>query len=144
MGACLNMRPDLCHVWLGVVPFVNPIETLTTYKTPLGLESQSELGNPEDPKVRKYIESYAPLNNIQSNGTYPNMFIYTNLNDSLVPYKEPIGYYKKMKELECYKSGKRDISFYLDLRYGHTQSSELSGKCLHYAMLFEYVLRFIQ
>ncbi len=144
ISASLNMRPDLCKVALCGVPFINPIETLSTYKTPLGLESQSELGNPEDPKVRKYIESYAPLENIQTNATYPNMFIYTNLNDSLVPYKEPINYYEKMKELECYKSGKKDISFYLDLKYGHTQGSLLTDKCEHYSMLFEYVLRFIQ
>ncbi len=144
VSASLNMRPDLCKVALCGVPFINPLETLTTYKTPLGEESISEYGDPTDPKVRKYIESYAPLDNIQTNATYPNMFIYTNLNDSLVPYKEPIGYYKKMKELECYKSGKRDISFYLDLKYGHTQGSSLKDKCEHYSMLFNYVLRFIQ
>lgn len=142
-GASLNMRPDLCKVALVGVPFITPLKTLSSYKVPLGLETQSELGDPSNPKVKKYIESYEPLKNIQINATYPNMFIYTNLNDSLVPIREPILYYETMRELECYKTKQRDISFYLDLRFGHTQGSLLKDKSEHYAMLFNYVLRFI-
>ena len=143
ISASLNMRPDLCKVALVGVPFITPLKTLSSYKVPLGLETQSELGDPSDPKVKKYIESYEPLKNIQTNATYPNMFIYNNLNDTLTPYSEGLGYYKKMKELECYQSKQRNISFYLDTRFGHTQSSKLHGKCEHYGLLFDYVLRFI-
>jgi protease II len=143
ISASLNMRPDLCKVALVGVPFVTPLKTLSTFQAPLGIETQSELGDPSDPKVKKYIESYEPLKNIQTNATYPNMFIYTNLNDTLAPYSEGLVYYKTMRELECYKSKQRDISFYLDTRFGHHQGSLLKDKSEHYAILFNYVLRFI-
>ena len=36
--------------------------------------------------------------NIQKDGNYPHMFIYSNLNDTFVPYTEPYMYYKSLKE----------------------------------------------
>ena len=137
----LNMEPDLCKVALIGVPFVSPIETMKTYKTPLGIETQSELGDPYKKYIEKYIQSYAPLENIKKDGEYPNMFIYTNLNDTLVPYVEPLQYYTTMKELEVYKSGRKDISLYIDFRFGHTQGTHLKDRSEHYALLFNYLLK---
>ena len=140
ISSVLNTEPDLCKVALLGVPFVSTIKTLKTYKTPLGLETQSELGNPD--KVNRYLKSYDPIQNIKD-ATYPNMLIYTNINDTLVPYNEPYEYYKKMKELPVYTSGKRDISFFMDYRFGHTQGSLIKDKSEHYGLLFTFLLKYI-
>jgi len=141
ISSVLNQEPDLCKVALAGVPFMSPLETMATYKTPLGIETRSELGDSTKKSVQNYIHSYAPLEHIQKDGAYPNLLIYTNLNDTLVPYTEPLAYYHAMKEVEVYQSGKSDLSFYLDARFGHHQGTLLKDKCDHYGMLFGYVLK---
>ncbi len=141
ISSVLNQEPDLCKVALVGVPFVTPLETMRSYKTPLGLETRSELGDVSQKKVRDYVHSYAPLENIRLDGKYPHLLIYTNLNDTLVPYKEPLAYYHALQEVEVYRSGQSDLSFYLDARFGHFQGSLLQDRCDHYAMLFAYVIQ---
>jgi protease II len=120
---------------------MTPLETMATFKTPLGLETRSELGDSTKASVQNYIHSYAPLEHIQKKGLYPNLLIYTNLNDTLVPYTEPLAYYRAMKEVDVYRSGISDLSFYLDVRFGHHQGTLLKDKCDHYGMLFGYILK---
>jgi hypothetical protein len=141
VSSVLNQEPDLCKVALAGVPFMSPLETMSTYKTPLGVETRTELGDSTKKSVQNYVHSYAPLEHIQKGGLYPNLLIYTNLNDTLVPYTEPLAYYRAMKEVEVYRSGKSDLSFQLDVRFGHHQGTLLKDKCDHYGMLFGYVLK---
>jgi len=143
ISSVLNMEPDLCKVALVGVPFITPIETMETYKTPLGIETRSELGNITKPEVHDYIESYAPLEHIQPDALYPNLLIYTNLNDTLVPYKEPLYYYNSMRKVDAYKNGARNISFYMDPRFGHHQGTHLKDIWDHYGLLFTYVLKYL-
>jgi protease II len=141
VSSVLNQRPDLCKVALVGVPFVTPLETMGSYKTPLGVETRTELGDPADPSTRRYLHRYAPLEHLQPDGRYPNMFIYTNLNDTLVPYKEPLQYYRALKtQVNVYKNKERDLSFYLDTRFGHKQGTHLRDRREHYGMLFAYLL----
>ena len=143
ISSVLNMEPDLCNVALVGVPFITPIETMTTYKTPLGIETRSELGNITQLEVHDYIESYAPLEHIRKDAVYPNLLIYTNLNDTLVPYKEPLIYYKSLQKVDAYKNGERNLSFYMDPRFGHHQGTHLKDIWEHYGLLFSYVLKYI-
>jgi oligopeptidase B len=139
----LNMRPDLCNVAIVGVPFVAPIESLKTYKIPLGQESRSEFGNPLDKKVEVYMSSYAPLEHIDVDAKYPNTFIYTNLNDTLVSYKEPVAYYEAMRKVKAFETKERNLSFYLDKRFGHTQGTLLKDRCYHYALIIDYILKYM-
>jgi len=141
VSAVLNQEPDLCQVALAGVPYVTPLESMLIPNTPLGKVSQSELGDVSNPKVKDYIRSYAPLEHIQKEGNYPHLLIYSNRQDTLVPYKEPLAYYHAMKEVDVYRKGERDLSFHLDPRFGHIQGSLLRDKCEHYGMLFGYVLK---
>ena len=36
------------------------------------------------------------MRNIDMKGKYPNIYIYSNLEDTLVEYKEPLNYYMKI------------------------------------------------
>ena len=79
ISSVINMRPDLCELAILGVPFINILSTLSTYKTPLGMESRTEFGNVTDNKMVEYIKTYAPLDNIQYDLPYPNIFIYANI-----------------------------------------------------------------
>ena len=143
ISSVLNIEPDICKVALVGVPFITPLETMSTHKTPLGIETRSELGNTTRPEVHDYIQSYSPLEHIRTDAVYPNVLIYTNLNDTLVPYKEPLLYYKSLQHVEAYKSGERNLSFYMDPRFGHHQGTHLKDIWEHYGLLFSYVLKYI-
>ena len=119
-----------------------PLETLGNYKTPLGKESISEYGDISDPKQKKYIEEYAPIKNIDLNKPYPNIFIYTNYYDTLVPYKEPLNYYNAIKKAKIFKET-HDINIYIDNNFGHVQGSSLDSKCKSYAILMDQLLKYI-
>jgi len=126
----LNMRPDICEFAILGVPFVTPIATLSNYKSPLGLESRSEFGNPED------IKEIDPISNINLNHNYPNVFIYANYFDTLVPYKESLAYYNAMKEAAVYKNDKT-IHIYIDNKYGHTQGSSMESANHSIAIIYD-------
>lgn len=144
VSSVLNQEPDLCRVALAGVPYITPLESMMELHTPLGKVTQSELGDVSKLSVQKYIHSYAPLEHIQKEGNYPNLLIYTNQQDTLVPYKEPLAYYHAMKEVKVYQTGEKDLSFHLDPRFGHLQGTLMQDKCDHYGMLFGYVIKHLK
>ena len=137
----LNMRPDICELAIIGVPFVTPIQTMMTHKTPLGLESRTEFGNPETDLEK--IQKYDPILNIDLDKPYPNIFIYTNYYDTLVPYKEPVAYYNKIKNAEVFKKDK-EISIFVDNKFGHTQGSSSESNMKSFAIIFDQLYRYIQ
>ena len=144
IGAVLNMRPDICKLAIMGVPFISPVLTMSSSKNPLGFESHSEWGNPLKEPYKEYIYSYSPYQNIQNCGNYPNMFIYSNLNDSLVPYKEPYMYYKKLKEnVNVFKNNEKDIHLYIDDKFGHNQGSSYSDYSHLFSILFSVIEKYI-
>jgi len=98
ISCVLNIEPDICHFAILGVPFITPILTMKNKRNPLGFESHTEFGDPRIESHLKYLQSYDPLSNINPDGLYPNIFIYTNKNDTLVPYKESVMYYNALKK----------------------------------------------
>ena len=143
IASVINMRPELCELAILGVPFINILSTLSTYKTPLGIESQSEFGNITNHKMVEYIKSYSPLDNIQYDLLYPNIFIYANVYDTLVPYIESIEYYNKMNECEVFKNKGREISLFIDNKFGHTQGSSIQSKIESFSIIFDQLFRYI-
>jgi protease II len=121
----LNMRPDICQLAILGVPFVMPKETMANYKNPLGLESRSEFADSE----------IDPIANINLSHDYPNIFIYTNFYDTIVPYKEPLRYYTVIKEAHVFREKK--INIYIDNKYGHTQGSSEESKIHIYSIIMD-------
>ena len=151
IASVINIRPDICELAIIGVPFIKVVETLQNYKTPLGIESRDEFGNVTNPDIKKYIKSYAPLENINFELPYPNIFIYSNMHDTLVPYTQPLAYYNKMKDATIFKDGlmidntliKRDISIFIDNKYGHKQGSSSTTKIYLYSIIFDQLERYI-
>jgi protease II len=129
----LNMRPDICKFAILGVPYVLPIKTMSTYKIPLGIESQSEFGDPD------FAKDIDPISNINLKHDYPNIFIYTNYYDTLVPYKESLAYYHAIKQADVFQ-GEKKINLYIDNKYGHTQGSSVDSKIHTYAIIFDQLI----
>jgi protease II len=143
ISAVINMRPDLCNLAILGVPFIDMDSTLNNVKTPLGMETSSEYGNIDNKKIYKYIESYSPLKHINKSALYPNIFIYTNVYDTLVPFNGPLLYYNTIKEAEVFKNKQKEISIFIDPQFGHTQGSSIQKKTESHAMIFDQINRYI-
>lgn len=143
IGATLNMAPELFQFAVLGVPFVDVINTMKDKSKPLTLEEYKEWGNPYNKKYESYIKKYDPILNIDLKAKYPNVYIYSNLEDTLVEYKEPFHYYMKMKEADVFKNKERNLYMNINLKYGHTQSSKryenLNEQAIIYSMIVKQI-----
>ena len=124
IGAVLNMEPELFKFAVLGVPFVDVINTMKDTSKPLTTEEYKEWGNPNVKKYYNYIKKYDPIRNIDMKAKYPNIYIYSNLEDTLVEYKEPLNYYMKIKDADVFKNKERNLLMHINLKYGHMQSSK--------------------
>lgn len=131
----LNMRPEICSFAILGVPFVMPYETMANYKNPLGLESRSEF-------ACSHIEDIDPIRHINLSHNYPNIFIYTNYYDTLVPFKEPLAYYNAIKKADVFKNDK-EVNIYIDNKYGHVQGSSKESKIHIFSIIFDQLNKYI-
>jgi oligopeptidase B len=96
IGAVLNLRPDLCHAAVLLVPFVDVLNTMLDASLPLTLQEYLEWGNPNVAQEYAYMKTYCPYTNLAARN-YPAMLVMTSLNDSQVMYWEPAKYVAKMR-----------------------------------------------
>ena len=123
MGAVINMRPELFNLVVMGVPFVNVMSEMCNDKKALTTEEYLEWGNPNNKKYFDYMASYCPYRNINLKNYYPNIYLYSNISDSLVDYKVPYNYYLKIREADVFKNRLRKIYLNIKLKYGHKGSS---------------------
>ena len=99
MGAVTNMRPDLFHAVVSLVPFVDVINTMADASIPLTVGEFEEWGNPKTKAEFDYIKTYSPYDNIERKA-YPAILVRTSLNDSQVMYWEPAKYVAKLRSMK--------------------------------------------
>ena len=143
IGSVINKRPDLCKLAIMGVPFLTPLLTMKNPKNPLGFESHSEWGDPRNPVNYENIKSYSPIENIQLCKKYPNIFIYSNLNDTLTPYKETIKYYNLMKDVDVFKNKERDLLIFVDDKFGHKQGTKFNDHNYIYSLIFNMLNKYL-
>jgi oligopeptidase B len=119
MGAVTNMRPDLFHVVLAQVPFVDVINTMLDASLPLTTSEYLEWGNPNEKAAYDYIKTYSPYDNITAKN-YPAMLVKVSLNDSQVPYWEGTKFVAKMRAL---KTDNNLLLLKVNMGAGHGGSS---------------------
>jgi len=100
MGAVINMRPDLFHVVLSQVPFVDVLNTMLDASLPLTVGEYEEWGNPQIADDYFTMKEYCPYTNLERKA-YPAMLLKTALNDSQVMYWEPAKYLAKLRTLKA-------------------------------------------
>jgi oligopeptidase B len=99
MGAVTNMRPELFHVVVSHVPFVDVLNTMLDPSLPLTVGEYEEWGNPDIAEEYFWMKAYCPYTNLGRKG-YPRMLVKTALNDSQVMYWEPAKYVAKLRTLK--------------------------------------------
>ena len=119
MGAVVNMRPDLFHVVLAQVPFVDVINTMLDASLPLTTSEYLEWGNPNEKAAYDYIKSYSPYDNIKAQA-YPAMMVKVSLNDSQVPYWEGTKFVAKLRAM---KTDTNPLLLRINMGAGHGGSS---------------------
>jgi oligopeptidase B len=119
MGAVVNQRPDLFHVVLSHVPFVDVMNTMLDASLPLTVAEYEEWGNPNEPEAFAYMSSYSPYDNLKS-AAYPAMLVKTSLNDSQVMYWEPAKYVARLRTL---KTNDTPLLLHINMDAGHGGAS---------------------
>jgi oligopeptidase B len=99
MGAVVNMRPDLFHVVVADVPFVDVINTMSDASIPLTAVEWVQWGNPANEEEYRYMLSYSPYDNVERKA-YPTMLVTTGLNDPRVAYWEPAKWVAKLRTMK--------------------------------------------
>lgn len=99
IGTVINMRPDLFKVAVAKTPFVDVLTSILDITLPLSVLDWDEWGNPNQETYYKYIKSYSPYDNVEPKD-YPHLLITTGMNDSSVPYWEPVKWTAKLRELK--------------------------------------------
>ncbi|SCU72977.1 oligopeptidase b [Trypanosoma equiperdum] len=120
VGAVLNMRPDLFHVALAGVPFVDVMTTMCDPSIPLTTGEWEEWGNPNEYKFFDYMNSYSPIDNVRAQD-YPHLMIQAGLHDPRVAYWEPAKWASKLREL---KTDSNEVLLKMDLESGHFSASD--------------------
>jgi oligopeptidase B len=119
MGAVVNERPELFHVVLSHVPFVDVMNTMLDASLPLTVAVYEEWGNPNEAEAFAYMRSYSPYDNLNP-GDYPAMLVKTSLNDSQVMYWEPAKYVAKLRTL---KKNDTPLLLHINMDAGHGGAS---------------------
>lgn len=142
VGAVINMAPELFNFAILGVPFVDVITEMMDKNTPLTTEEYEEWGNPNKKQIYNYMSKYCPYKNIDLSLQYPNIYIYSNYKDSLVGYWVPMKYYLKIKEASIFKNGERDVLMKLNMKYGHSQSSNRYEKLKEDAEIYSLIIHY--
>ena len=106
------------------VPFLDVLSEMCDDKLPLTTVEYEEWGNPNNKEYYNYIKKYSPYQNVDLKKEYPNIYITSYINDSMVNYKVPLRYYEKIIESDVYKRGDKKIFLDINLEYGHKGSSK--------------------
>lgn len=132
MGAVLNMAPELFHVALAGVPFVDVVNTMLDESIPLTTGEFEEWGNPQDEEYYHYMRSYSPYDNVAKQD-YPAILVTAGLNDPRVQYWEPAKWVAKLRD---YKTDNNTLLLHMHMGAGHFAST---GRYAHLKDLaFDY------
>ncbi|CAG8561873.1 6478_t:CDS:2 [Paraglomus occultum] len=115
LGSVLNARPDLFRAVVLRVPFLDPLSSMLNPSIPLTRLEYDEWGNPKESEAAyRYIESYAPYDNIPTNlatlnesistgneqnitHPAPSILVTAGMRDQRVAYWQPLKWVARMR-----------------------------------------------
>ena len=136
VGAVMNMRPDLFHTVIAAVPFVDVVSSLLDDTIPLTTTDAEEFGSPKVQEFYEYMKSYSPYDNTTP-ARYPNVYIFSSMNDSQVPYWEPLKWTAKLRAVN---EGKSLIALRMNIDAGHGGASGRYDRLKEVAQSYAFVL----
>jgi len=142
IGSVINMKPELANFAILGVPFVEVIDTMTDSCQPLVTEEYEEWGNPKNKAVYDYMYSYDPIKNIDHTKKYPNLYIYSNIDDTLVIYDQVLRYYKVIKNSAVFSAENKFALLNIKLKYGHEQSTKKNESYREKAEIYSMIIKY--
>jgi oligopeptidase B len=137
MGAVANLRPEMFHVVVSHVPFVDVLNTMLDASLPLTVGEYEEWGNPEVEEDYFYMKQYCPYTNVERKA-YPRMLVKTAWNDSQVMYWEAAKYVAKLRAM---KMDGNVLLLKTNMGAGHGGASGRYDFLREIAMDYAFVLR---
>ena len=114
MGVAVTQKPDLFRAAVIQVPI---LDMLRYHKLLAGSSWIAEYGDPKEPKMREFLNSYSPYQNLKLNVNYPDMFLSTSTLDDRVHPGHARRFVRKLEKL-----GKA-FYYYENSEGGHAGSS---------------------
>ena len=136
MGVIMNMRPDLFHLIIARVPFIDVINTMLDESIPLTALEWDEWGNPKIKEQFEYMLKYSPYENIEAKD-YSHILVTTGLNDPRVAYWEPA---KMVAKLRALKTDKNTLILKTNMGAGHGGASGRYEKMKETAFIYGFAL----
>jgi oligopeptidase B len=95
-GAVFSMAPQRWRAVVAEVPFVDVVTTMLDPSIPLTTTEWDEWGDPRDPAMRAYLESYSPYDNVPD-GPRPDLLVTGSLHDPRVLIHEPAKWVARLR-----------------------------------------------
>ena len=137
VGACANMAPELFHVIIAEVPFVDVLNTICDDTLPLTPSDWPEWGNPtQSEEAYDCIAAYSPYDNIEAKD-YPHVIATAGLTDHRVTYWEPA---KWVAKLRATKTDNRLLVLHTNMEAGHGGVAGRLDRLRERALVYAFVL----
>jgi len=95
-GAVYSMAPERWRAVVAEVPFVDVVNSMLDPTIPLTISEWDEWGDPREPAMRAYMESYSPYDNVPA-GPRPDLLVTGSLHDPRVLVHEPAKWVAKLR-----------------------------------------------
>ncbi len=129
-GVMYTQRPDL---WNAVVSGVPLLDMLRYNQLLAGNSWMGEYGDPADPDEGAFLRSISPYHNVDANGEYPEIFLYTStLDDRVHP-----GHARKMAHLLSEVG--HSYLYYENTAGGHAGAANLAENALRDALFYTFL-----
>ncbi len=140
MGAVTNLRPELFHVVMAHVPFVDVINTMLDDTLPLTVIEYEEWGDPNDAEFFEYMASYSPYDQVEARA-YPHILVRAGLNDPRVQYWEPAKWVAKLREM---KTNDSQLLLKTEMSSGHAGPSGRYDRLKEIAFDYAFLLKCLE
>jgi len=129
-GVMYTQRPDL---WNAVVSAVPLLDMLRFNQLLAGASWMGEYGDPSDPDEGGFLRSISPYHNVDADGDYPEIYLYTSTKDDRV---HP-GHARKMANL--LEDLGHPYLYYENTEGGHSSASNLAESARRDALLYTFL-----
>ena len=105
-GAVFSMAPRRWRAVVAEVPFVDCVTSMLDPAIPLTVNEWDEWGDPRDPRIRAYMQSYNPYDNVPA-GPRPDLLVTGSLHDPRVLIHEPAKWVARLRATDSGGAGGR-------------------------------------
>ena len=131
-GVMYTQRPDL---WNAVVSAVPLLDMLRYNQLLAGASWMGEYGDPSDPDEGQFLRSISPYHNVDANGDYPEIYLFTSTQDDRV---HP-GHARKFAHLLSEVG--HDYLYYENTAGGHSAAANLEETARRDALLYTFLMQ---